>query len=90
MIIEKDGLRIQRSIIETNWLYIDDKDTRIFVKEASLGKEAEALPECTNEEKELWEEQHRLIEDIEEIQENVENSQKEVNVTNSEIEENDI
>lgn len=69
MIIEKDGLRIQRPIIETNWLYIDDKDTRIFVKEASLGKESEPLSECTNEEKEVWEREHLKSIEVEQNQE---------------------
>ena len=40
-----------------DWLYHDEPDgNRIFKKEVYLGKNAEPWPECTDEEKEKWEE----------------------------------
>ena len=40
-----------------DWLYHDEPDgNRIFKKEVYLGKNAEQWPECTDEEKEKWEE----------------------------------
>lgn len=52
--------RIQIPSNPNNWLYQDwDEETRIFTKEAFLAPNQEDLPECTNAEKEQWEEEHK-------------------------------
>ena len=43
---------------EDNWLYKDENDTRIFSKEIYLPEEEPFWLECTNAEKEKWEEEH--------------------------------
>lgn len=43
-----------------NWLYQDQSENyRYFTKEIYLPDDAEPWAECTNEEKEQWEEEHR-------------------------------
>lgn len=45
---------------EGKWLYQDqDENIRTFTTIVLLGKDAEPWAECTNEEKEQWEEEHR-------------------------------
>ncbi len=54
---------------EGNWLYQDQsEDYRYFTKEVYLPDDAGLWPECTNEEKEAWEEEHKPVD-----QENPEN-----------------
>lgn len=60
MIIEHDGLRTQVPDVEGNWLYIDfSENDRQFYKSIDLGKTQEPFPECTDEEKKQWEEEHK-------------------------------
>lgn len=43
-----------------NWLYQDQGENyRYFTKEIYLPDDAELWAECTNEEKEAWEEEHK-------------------------------
>ena len=43
-----------------NWLYLDlSEDDRAFSKVVYLGVNAEPWAECTNAEKEQWEEEHK-------------------------------
>lgn len=43
-----------------NWLYQDwDENTRVFSKLVYLADNAEPWAECSNEEKEKWEEEHK-------------------------------
>ena len=59
-----EELRIQRPELSDNWLYEDwDNGIRIFTKEVALGCNATLWTECTNEEKEQWEMEHKLIEE---------------------------
>ena len=45
---------------EGKWLYKDQgEDNRYFTKVVYLGKEEEPWPECTDEEKHEWEDEHR-------------------------------
>lgn len=61
MIIERDGLRTQVPDVESNWLYIDfSEDNRQFYKSIDLGKTQEPFPECTDEKKREYEEDHKL------------------------------
>lgn len=60
------ALRIQKPSQPDNWLYDDrGEDNRYFTKLVYLGKNATEWPECTNEEKEQWEEEHKQEEPIE-------------------------
>lgn len=60
---------IQRPITETNWLYEDREEGRYFTKIVCLPDDAERWAECTNEEKEAWEAEHRPEEpEIPEVQ----------------------
>ena len=59
-----EELRIQRPELSDNWLYEDwENNIRIFSKEVALGCRATRWSECTNEEKEQWETEHKLIEE---------------------------
>lgn len=45
---------------EGNWLYQDQSEYyRYFTKEVYLPDNAELWAECTNEEKEAWDEEHK-------------------------------
>jgi hypothetical protein len=60
MIIEHDGLRTQIPDVDGNWLYIDfSDDDRQFYKSIDLGKTQEPFPECSQAEREQWEEEHK-------------------------------
>lgn len=49
-----------QKVQEGNWLYQDQsEDYRYFTKEVYLPDDAELWAECTNEEKEAWEEEHK-------------------------------
>lgn len=49
--------RVQTPTPPNEWLYQDQsEDFRYFTKRVLLGKNAEPWPECTDEEKEKWEE----------------------------------
>lgn len=67
-------MRIQRPKVEGNWLYQDRENDRYFTTIVALGVTDEEWAECTNEEKEVWEEEHKLIkpEQINETEESVE------------------
>ena len=52
-------MRTQVPKVEGDWLYQEINEDRWFTKEALLPNNAPDLPECTNEEKEQWEEEHR-------------------------------
>ena len=59
-----EELRIQKPELSNNWLYEDwDNNIRIFSKEVALGCNATRWLECTNDEKEQWEIEHKLIEE---------------------------
>lgn len=47
----------QRPSVESNWLTDNAEENRQFWKAAGM-PEGQALPECTNEEKEAWECEH--------------------------------
>ena len=54
------ALRIQKPSVESNWLYQDrGENDRYFTKLVYLGHNAEEWPECTDEEKTAWEEEHK-------------------------------
>lgn len=54
------ALRIQRPSVEGNWLYQDrGENDRYFTTIVYLGKHEPEWAECTNEEKEAWEEEHK-------------------------------
>ena len=54
------ALRIQTPKVEGNWLYQDrGENDRYFTTIVYLGKHEPEWAECTNEEKEAWEEEHR-------------------------------
>lgn len=54
------ALRIQRPSVEGNWLYQDrGENDRYFTTIVYLGKHEPEWAECTNEEKEQWEEEHK-------------------------------
>ncbi len=61
---------IQRPTTETNWLYEDREDDRYFTKIVCLPDGSEPWAECTNEEKEAWEEAHKPAEpeQVEDVQ----------------------
>lgn len=48
----------QRVSQPDNWLHNGAEENRVFVKVVHL-PEGQAWAECTNEEKEAWEEEHR-------------------------------
>ena len=52
-------LRKQTPTPPNEWLYEEVGDERHFAKEVCLGKNAEPWPECTDEEKVQWEEEHK-------------------------------
>lgn len=67
---------------DNNWLWQDQledefstKENRYFTKEIYLPDNAKEWPECTDEEKQLWESEHQIEETIEEptTQEVIEN-----------------
>lgn len=62
---------IQRPKIEGNWLYRDSGNDRYFTTIVALGVDDAEWPECTNEEKEQWEREHKPEEpeDVEPIEE---------------------
>lgn len=67
MITIKGKLRIQTPNIDGGWLYITEGNgDRNFVKEIALGKSAAEFPECTNEEKLAWKEEHKVEKPLEE------------------------
>lgn len=41
------------------WLYQDSSNDRIFAKSVYLGKNADPWVECTDADKQAWEEEHR-------------------------------
>lgn len=52
-------IRPQKPSNPDNWLHNEAEDyTRIFSKLVYLGKDAPLWAECTNEEKEQWEQEH--------------------------------
>lgn len=54
------ALRTQRPSVEGNWLYQDrGENDRYFTTIVYLGKHEPEWAECTNEEKETWEEEHK-------------------------------
>jgi len=54
-----NGFRKQVVSVPDNWLHNNAEDwTRDFVKFAYLPVNAPDLPECTNDEKEQWEQEH--------------------------------
>lgn len=54
------ALRIQRPSVDGNWLYQDrGENDRYFTTIVYLGKHEPEWAECTNEEKEAWEEEHK-------------------------------
>ena len=56
------ALRIQRPSQQGNWLFQEQDDKkRIFRDLVYLGITATEWAECTNEEKEAWEEEHKPI-----------------------------
>ena len=60
--IEELTFRRQTPTPPMDWLYHDEPDgNRIFKKEVYLGKNAEPWPECTDEEKVQWEEEHEEV-----------------------------
>ena len=57
------ALRIQRPSVDGSWLYQDrGENDRYFTTIVYLGKHEPEWAECTNEEKEAWEEEHKPIE----------------------------
>lgn len=54
------ALRIQRPTEGYDWLYQDrGENDRYFTTIVYLGKHEQEWPECTNEEKEAWESEHK-------------------------------
>ena len=52
-------MKTQRPSTPENWLYRDiDEENRYFTKLVFMPDDAPDYPECTNEEKEQWEEEH--------------------------------
>lgn len=52
-----NGQRVE-SADEGKWLYKDEQEERLFRDVVYLGKDTEPWPECTDEEKQQWEEEH--------------------------------
>lgn len=65
-------MRIQTPKVEGNWLYKAVNDNRWFTKEAMLPNNTPDLPECTDEEKEQWEEEHKPEPEPQEKEQSVE------------------
>ena len=54
-------MRIQTPKVDGDWLYKDiNEENRWFTKEACLRDTDPNLPECTDEKKREWEEEHKL------------------------------
>ena len=52
-------MKKQTTTEPNNWLYIEDNNGRQFFKEAYLADAQTEYPECTDAEKQAWEEAHK-------------------------------